>query len=139
MSIASQNNHYQAFAAIAKITLRDGLVSQEETEFLKHLSSKLNITLDQYEEIMDDGYMFEQLEAPLTYKSRIKSLYELTKIIISDVSITNDKQSKWLERMGAGIGFNPRNVKYIVDKGIALATKDVSLKDFEEGIRTLNM
>lgn len=138
MSTASQNSHYHAFAAIAKITLRDGLVSQEETEFLKHLSSKLDITLDQYEEIMDEGYMFEQLQAPLTYKSRIKSLYELTKIIIDDASITDDKQTKWLERMASGIGFNPSNVKYVVDKGILLATTNASLEDFEDGIRNLN-
>lgn len=134
----SQSKYYHVFAAIAKITLRDGNVVKEEMEFLKHLSSVLSVSLQEYEEIMDSTYMLEDLQVPITYSRRIESMYTLTKLIVEDPVITDNKQAKWLERMASGTGFNPANVKYIVDKGIALVKKGVSLEDFEDGIRNLN-
>ncbi|WP_299765147.1 TerB family tellurite resistance protein [uncultured Dokdonia sp.] len=137
MSTNSNSQYYTAYAAIVKITLRDGMVSEEENEFLKHLSAKLHIRLDEYQDIMEN-YTYQEIVAPYTYNERLKSLYELTKIIHEDTTIIGEKQAKWLQRIGTAIGFNPSNVKYITAKGLDLIKEEADVEAFSNGIRGIN-
>ncbi len=68
--------HYQ-FGAVVKITLRDGEVTQEEKEFLAHLSKTLGITEEEYDHVMQN-YLTYPLEPTNTYDERLESLYTLT-------------------------------------------------------------
>lgn len=133
----SKSTLYNAFAAIAKITLRDGKATQEDKTVLQAFGKKLGITSSEYFEIMDN-YMSYDVVAPYTYQQRLKSLYKITEVVHSNTFIDKHSQAKWLERTAIAIGFNPSNVKYIVSKSLDLFKSNVDMETFINGIKTLN-
>jgi len=43
-----------------------------------------------------------------------------------------------LKKLSIGLGFNPDNVNYIVDKALNLVHNNISLDDFIEQMKTMN-
>lgn len=133
----SQSTYHNQFAAVVKITLRDGEVSNEEKEFLSHLANTLKISAEEYEHIMQN-YLSYPLEPTYTYHQRLESLYTLTKLIHEDDVITGEHQTVWLERMALAIGFTPGNVKYIIAKSLVLIGNKVDIETYKNEIININ-
>ncbi len=132
-----QNQYHNEFAALVKITMRDGDASESEKEFLTHLSSKLGMSNSEYESIMAN-YLSYPLETIPTNNMKLQNLYTLTQLVCEDDSITGVEQKSWLERMGKGMGFTHQNVPYIADKSIKMMQEGVDLDSFIDGIKNIN-
>lgn len=132
-----KNQYHNEFAALVKITMRDGDATESEKGFLSHLSTKLGMSTSEYEGVMAN-YLSYPLETIPTNKMKLENLYTLTQLVCEDDSITGDEQKSWLERMGKGMGFTHQNVSYIADKSIKLMQEGADLDAFVDGITNIN-
>ncbi|NND24735.1 MAG: TerB family tellurite resistance protein [Flavobacteriaceae bacterium] len=124
------------FAAIVRIAMYDGVISDAEQKFLDQLARNLNISDLEYKEILKD-YRSHPINPPVSFNHRIERLYDLTRMVHAD-HISEKAATKLLTKMAVGLGFSTANVTYIVDKALALVNEGSDLDDFIDGIRNMN-
>jgi len=124
------------FAAIVRVAMSDGVISDEEKAFLDRLARNLDITQNQYKDILKD-YLSHPINPPITYDNRLERLYDLARMVYADAEL-GEKQASILEKLSVGLGFSAHNVKYVVDKALALVSNTVDVETFKEEIRMMN-
>lgn len=124
------------FAAIVRVAMDDGVISEDEKAFLDRLARNLNISEGDYEIILKD-YKSHPINPPLSYDNRLERLYDLARMVFVD-HIKGDGEVALLTKIGVGLGFHPENVKYIVDKAMTLVSKKVDLDTFIDEMKHMN-
>jgi len=124
------------FAAIVRVAMSDGVITDEERAFLDRLARNLDISEDEYKQILKD-YKSHPINPPTSYDLRLERLYDLSRMVWAD-HIEGEKQTAILERLCVGLGFKPSNAKYITDKALALVHEGVDVDTFAEEIKTMN-
>jgi uncharacterized tellurite resistance protein B-like protein len=124
------------FAAIVRVAMSDGIITNEERAFLDRLARNLDVSDTEYTAILKD-YLTHPINPPITYDRRLERLYDLARMVYADAEL-GERQQLLLERLGTGLGFSPQNVKYVVDKALALVSNRVDLDDFKEEIKMMN-
>jgi uncharacterized tellurite resistance protein B-like protein len=124
------------FAAIVRVAMDDGIITNEEKAFLDRLARNLDIGELDYKLILKD-YKSHPINPPLSYDLRLERLYDLTRMVYAD-QIKADSQVVLLTKIGVGLGFHPENVKYIVDKALTLVSNGVDLDTFTDEIKYMN-
>lgn len=124
------------FAAIVRIAMSDGVINDAEKTFLDRLATRLDITEEDYKQILKD-YKSHPINPPTSYDKRLERLYDLARMIWAD-NIEGSDQVILLEKLCIGLGFNPDNVKYIADKALTLVHYEVDLDEFTERMKTMN-
>ncbi|PNQ74598.1 fructose 1,6-bisphosphatase [Hanstruepera neustonica] len=124
------------FAAIVRVAMDDGIITDEEKAFLDRLARNLDISETTYKEILKD-YQSHPINPPTSYDRRLERLYDLARMVHVD-HIHGEHESMVLRKIGIGLGFSPENVKYIVDKALILVSNGVDLDTFIEEIRNMN-
>jgi uncharacterized tellurite resistance protein B-like protein len=124
------------FAAIVRVAMNDGVITDEEKEFLDRLAFNLDVSESDYKQILKD-YKKHPINPPLSYDRRLERLYDLARMVYVD-HIKGDKEELLLRKISVGLGFHPENVKYIVDKAMTLVSNGVDLETFIYEIRHMN-
>ena len=124
------------FAAIVRIAMSDEIINDSERAFLDRLARNLNISENDYTQILKD-FKNHPINPPTSYDNRLERLFDLTRMVWAD-HIEGDDQLKMLKKLSIGLGFNPDNVNYIVDKALNLVHNNISLDDFIEQMKTMN-
>ncbi len=124
------------FAAIVRIAMDDGIITNEEQAFLDRLSQRLEITEGNYKTILKN-YQSHPINPPVSYDNRLERLYDLVRMVHVD-TIKGDPEFTLLKKIGVGLGFHTENVKYIVDKALVLVSNDVDLDTFVDEIKNMN-
>ena len=124
------------FAAIVRVAMDDGIITDEEKAFLDRLARNLDISDGDYKLILKD-YQSHPINPPTSYDRRLERLYDLARMVSAD-HITSEKQLVLLKKIGVGLGFTPSNVKYIVDKALTLVNDGVDLDTFADEIKHMN-
>lgn len=124
------------FAAIVRVAMDDGVISDEEKAFLDRLARNLDISEEDYALILKD-YKSHPINPPYDYDRRLERLYDLARMIFVD-HIKGEKEEALLRKIGIGLGFHPDNVKYIVDKALTLVSNGVDLDTFAEEMKNMN-
>lgn len=124
------------FASIVRVAMSDGILSDKEQEFLNKLAFKLNISSEEYEDILKN-YLTHPINPPLTYERRLERLYDLARMVYANDDL-GERQPAILERLCIGLGFNTHNAKYIVDKALILVSNGIDLDDFADEIKNMN-
>jgi len=124
------------FAAIVRIAMSDEIINDAERAFLDRLARNLNISENDYTQILKD-FKTHPINPPTSYDNRLERLFDLTRMVWAD-HIEGDDQLKMLKKLSIGLGFNPDNVNYIVDKALNLVHNNISLDDFIEQMKTMN-
>lgn len=124
------------FSAIVRVALADGIVSSEEQSFLDKLAAKLEITAEEYDEILEDPFKYP-INPPYLYSQRLERLFDLGRMVHRDHQL-GDKQDIMLKRFALALGFTPGNVNYIVDKAMSLIDKRVDLETFLYEMQHMN-
>ncbi len=124
------------FAAIVRVAMDDGIISEEEKAFLDRLARKLDISETDYKEILKD-YQSHPINPPTSYDQRLERLYDLARMVYVD-HIKGDHEEIVLQKIAIGLGFSTDNVKYVVDKALTLVNNGVDLDTFSEEIKTMN-
>ncbi|TYA52384.1 TerB family tellurite resistance protein [Formosa maritima] len=124
------------FAAIVRVAMDDGIISNEEKAFLDRLARNLDISEETYKEILKD-YKSHPINPPTSYDRRLERLYDLSRMVYVD-HIKGEHEEIVLRKIAVGLGFSPDNVRYVVDKALTLVSNGVDLDTFTEEIKNMN-
>ena len=124
------------FAAIVRVAMEDGVISDEEKKFLDRLAQNLEVTDQEYKQILKD-YRSHPINHPLTYDRRLERLYDLARMVDVD-HIKGDDEETLLRKIAVGLGFSHANVKYIVDKALTLIAQGVDFDTFVNEMKHMN-
>jgi uncharacterized tellurite resistance protein B-like protein len=124
------------FAAIVRVAMADGIITDEEKQFLDRLARNLDISETDYKLILKD-YQSHPINPPISYDQRLERLYDLVRMIHVD-TITGDPEMLLLKKIAVGLGFHAVNVKYIIDKALTLVNNGVDLDTFMQEIKNMN-
>jgi len=124
------------FAAIVRVAMDDGIITEQEKAFLDRLARNLDIDEEEYRAILKD-YQSHPINPPSSYERRLERLYDLARMVYVD-HIKDDSEVLVLKKIAVGLGFSPDNVKYIVDKALVLVSNGVDMDTFLEEMRNMN-
>ena len=124
------------FASIVRVATSDGDLNKLEKEFLDKLAIRLEISHDEYEEILEDPSKFP-INPPHLHVQRLERLYDLSRMVYAD-HVLGPKQKEVLAKFALALGFTPGNVNYIVDKSLSLLVMNVDLDTFIYEIQHMN-
>lgn len=124
------------FAAIVRVALSDGKIAPEEKSFLDKLATKLDITQEEYNEIMENPNKFP-INPPVLYNNRLERLYDLSRMVFAD-TVLGTKQREMLIKLALGLGFTPGNAEFIVRKALSLMVLEVDLETFIFEMKNMN-
>nr|WP_315195090.1 TerB family tellurite resistance protein [uncultured Flavobacterium sp.] len=116
------------FSAIVRVAHADGNISEQEQNFLDKLAVALQISKEEYDEILEDPAKYP-INAPYLYTERLEALYKLARIVHRDHQL-GDLQEHLLVKFALALGFTPGNVNYIVDKALKLVDLQVDEETF---------
>lgn len=116
------------FSAIVRVAMADGIMSPEERAFLDKLASKLEISENEYNEILENPLKYP-INPPYLHTQRLERLYDLGRMVHVDHQL-GDKQDLLLRKFALALGFTPSNVNYIVDKALSLIDQKVDSEVF---------
>lgn len=116
------------FASIVRVAMENGQLSTEEKLFLDKLAKQLEISEEDYKEILANPLKYP-INPPYLHVQRLERLYDLSRMVYAD-HILGPKQKEILTRFALALGFTPGNVHYIVDKALSLLVLNVDLDTF---------
>ena len=123
-----KNRNRAHFTAIVSIAKSDGTITQEEEKFLDRMAINLEIEENEYQNILENSSKFE-INPPVNQVERLERLFDLTRMIYAD-HIADDNETKLLNRLVVGLGFN-FDSEAVVEKALSLVAAG---KDEEEFI-----
>lgn len=124
------------FASIVRVAMENGHLSDEEKLFLDKLAKRLEITADEYKEILKNPFKYP-INPPHLYVQRLERLYDLSRMVYAD-HILGPKQKEILTRFALALGFTPGNVNYIVDKALSLLVLNADSDTFVYEMQHMN-
>jgi uncharacterized tellurite resistance protein B-like protein len=124
------------FAAIVRVATADGDMSPEEKLFLDQLASRLDISKEEYEEILENPLKYP-INPPYLYTQRLERLYDLSRMVFAD-HVLGQFQKNILQKFAVALGFTPSNVSFIVDKALSLLVQEVDLDTFVYEMQHMN-
>lgn len=124
------------FAAIVRVAMSDGIITDGERAFLDRLARNLDISDSDYKQILKD-YKTHPINPPTSYDRRLERLYDLARMVWVD-HIESDDQVIILEKLCVGLGFRADNAKYVTDKALSLVHEGVDIDTFMDEIKTMN-
>jgi len=131
-----QKRNQDHFAAIVRVAMSDGIITENEQAFLDRLARKLDISDDDYKEILKN-YQSHPVSPPGSYDRRLERLYDLARMVYADHEL-GERQIEMLERLCVGLGFSTANVHYVVDKALKLVHAGVDEENFIIEIKNMN-
>jgi uncharacterized tellurite resistance protein B-like protein len=124
------------FSAIVRVAIADGDLSVEEKQFLDKLKSRLEISDEEYDEILENPTKYP-INPPTLYVQRLERLFDLARMVYAD-QVLGPKQKEILAKFCLALGFTPGNVSYIVDKAFSLLMLNVDLDTFVYEMQHMN-
>lgn len=124
------------FASIVRVALDDHDISEAEQKFLDTLASRLDISNEEYEQILADPKKFP-INPPYLYHQRLERLYDLGLMVYAD-EVLGDRQRDLLAKFAVALGFTPANARYIVDKALSLLVMRTDLNTFVYEMQNMN-
>lgn len=124
------------FAALVRVAMDDGVITEDEQAFLDRVARSLNIGENDYKLILED-YKSHPINPPTSYDRRLERLYDLSRMVYAD-HIKGEQEEVLLKKLAVGLGFNTENSKYIVDKALNLVNDGADLDTFMDEIKNMN-
>jgi hypothetical protein len=124
------------FSAIVRVAMENGHLSPEERQFLDKLAIQLDISKDEYNEILENPFKYP-INPPYLHVQRLERLYDLSRMVYAD-HVLGPKQKEILTRFALALGFTPGNVQYIVDKALSLLVLGVDGDTFVYEMQHMN-
>ena len=106
------------FAAIVRVALSDGIITDEEKAFLNRTAINLEIEDAEVAEIManPDSY---PINPPANEQRRLERLFDLTRMVYAD-NIADEGEIQLLNRLVVGLGFATDDANAIAEKALTL-------------------
>ena len=125
------------FSAVVRVLYADaGKFDPDEKMFLDKLAVKLDISDEEYKEILEDPLKYP-LNPPYLYIERLENLYNISRVVHHDHQL-GDKQETLLRKFAIAPGFSADDINYIVNKALSLVDKKVDLDTFIYEMQNMN-
>ncbi len=116
------------FAAIVRIAMDDGVVTDDEKAFLDRLARKLELSAEVYADILKH-FNTHPINPPVTLDQRIERLFDLARMVYAD-NIKDDSEVRLLTKIAVGLGYT-NNTAEIVTKALeAVSNESIDLESF---------
>ncbi|MDX1364181.1 tellurite resistance TerB family protein [Arenibacter latericius] len=116
------------FAAIATLAAVDGEINPEERELLDRFANKLDITEEEYKEVMKSENKYP-INPPTSSEERLERLYDLFKIIFADAYIEEEEHSL-ITKYAIGLGYKSSDAETIIKKSIDIFSGRIAYEDY---------
>lgn len=124
------------FSAIVRVALADGVVEPEERLFLDKLAAQLEISAEEYDEILENPLKYP-INPPAMHHQRLERLYDLGRMVYIDQKL-GDRRKTVLRRFALALGFTPGNAEYIIDKALKVIASGADLDTFVDEMTHMN-
>ena len=116
------------FASLATLAASDGIIAPEEQELLDRFARKLNISDEEYKEVMKPTNKYP-IEPPVNSEKRLERLYDLFRIIFSDHMI-DQEEMVLLKKYAIGLGFSEENANKTIAKSVNIFSGRIDFEDY---------
>jgi len=117
------------FAAMATLAASDGVISEQEKTLLDRFANKLNISEEEYIEVMKPSNKYP-IEPPVNSEKRLERLYDLFRIIFSDHFI-DDEEMVLLKKYAIGLGYSSEKANKLIERSIAIFSGRIDFEDYQ--------
>jgi len=125
------------FSAAVRVLYADGeKFDPDEKLFLDKLAVKLDISDEEYKEILENPLKYP-LNPPYLHEDRLENLYNISRVVHHDHHL-GDKQETLLRKFALALGFTTANVNSVVNKALILVDKKVDLETFINEMQKMN-
>lgn len=123
-----QKRNQDHFAAIVRVAMGDGVITDQEKAFLDRLAQRLNIESDEYAAILKD-YNSHPINPPISIEHRYERLYDLARMVNAD-QIQEKYEVMLMTKIAVGLGFDSNNIDIIVTKALHCAKEAEDAEEF---------
>lgn len=116
------------FAAIVRVALADGVISEEEKAFIDRLAIHLEIEDEEKASILENSDQ-HPINPPTTKQGRLERLYDLARMVLAD-HIADEAEKQLMKRMVVGLGFPTDQIETLIDKAFTLIKDGSDQDDF---------
>lgn len=116
------------FASLASLAAVDGEINPQEREILDRFAYKLNITKEEYKEVMKKENKYPIMPSN-SYQERLERLYDLFSIIFADHGIDHEEMVM-LKRYALGLGFTSDQANKVIEKSVAIFSGRISFEAY---------
>ncbi len=116
------------FAAMATLAASDGVIDEQEKELLDRFARKLDISADEYKEVMKPTNKYP-IEPPINSEKRLERLYDLFRMIFADHMI-DDEEMTLLRKYAIGLGFSSESADKIIKRSVEIFSGKIDFDDY---------
>lgn len=116
------------FAAMATLAASDGVIDEQEKELLDRFARKLDITAEEYKEVMKPSNKYP-IEPPINSEKRLERLYDLFRMIFVDHMI-DDEEMTLLRKYAIGLGFSTESANKIIKRSVEIFSGKIDFDDY---------
>lgn len=117
------------FAAIASLAATDGEVNAEEKVLLDSFAVKLDITEQEYKEVMKKSNKYP-IDPPISAEKRLERLYDFFRIIYVDHQIEREELSL-VRKYAIGVGYSKDVADTVIQRSIAIFSGKIDFEDYK--------
>lgn len=125
---SEQKKNLAHFASIASLAAVDGEVNPREKAVLDRFAYKLNITDEEYKEVMKKKNKYP-IEPQNEAEKRLERLYDLFRIIFADHDVDHEEMAL-LKKYAIGIGFPLKKVDKLIEVSVAIFSGRIPFDDY---------
>lgn len=126
---SEQRHNLAHFATLASLAAVDGEINPDEKAILDKFAFKLNITDDEYKEVMKKDNKYP-IQTPHSGEKRLKRLHEFFQMAFADQSVEED-QMRFIERYAIGLGYSPDRALEIIQKSYDIFSGKIAFEDYQ--------
>lgn len=116
------------FASILRMALVDGQFLDEEKKMLSRLARRLDITDEQYADIMKHPSNYP-LNPPNSADERLERMLDLFKMVFVDGEIDDDEK-RLIERYAIALGYTEELAVKLIRKSVEIFQGGLDLEDY---------
>ena len=132
----SHRKNLAHFATLASLAAADGVVNEKEKAILDKFAFKLDITEEEYEEVMKKENRYP-IDPAVTSEKRLQRLFDFFQIIFSDHEI-DDEECALVKRYALGLGCTTEQSEKIIKKSVKIFSGKISFEDYHYLIESDN-
>lgn len=117
------------FASLASLAAVDGEINPAEKEILDRFAYKLNITKEEYKEVMKKENKYPIMPYN-SLEERLERLYDLFGLIYADHQIDHEEMVM-LKRYALGLGFTTDQANKVIEKSVAIFSGRISYEAYK--------
>lgn len=126
---SEHRNNVIHLASVIKMAIIDGEINLEEEILLKRFASKLNISDEEYNVILNtpDKYPLDTVNSS---EKRLEYLFDLFRIIYADHYI-DEAEKKLVLKYAIGLGYHVDHAHELIEKSIKLFSGRIDFEDYQ--------